>query len=136
MQDRPTDNELIDAVAQFLNEEIAPVIIDSRLRFRLLIAANVLRIVQRELAAGEAPLVAEWQQLVALLRRPEQAPPATLSELRASLQQLNQELCAHIRAGEADSVEYEAIFAHVYSTVIEKLRVTNPRYLQENTANS
>jgi hypothetical protein len=51
--------------------------------------------------------------------------------LRAALKQLNQELCARIRAGEADGDAREAIFTYVHNTVIEKLRITNPRYLQE-----
>jgi hypothetical protein len=130
MQDRPTDIELIEAVVQFLNEEVTPVIADARLRFRVLIAANVLKIVQRELALGDTPLLAEWQQLAALLNRPTDPPSTPTLELRSSLQVLNRELCARIRAGDADGDWREAVFNHVWNTVTEKLRVANPQYLR------
>ena len=75
MQDKPMELELVEAVAQFLEDEVIPVTADSRLRFRLLIAINVLKIVERELETGEAPVKLEWQQLVSLLGRPTQEPP-------------------------------------------------------------
>ena len=132
MQDRPAEIELVEAVAQFLEDEVIPVITDSRLRFRLLIAINVLGIVKRELAAGEAPLKLEWQQLVSLLSRSAEEPPLSVSALRVALQQLNQELSTRIRTGEADEAWGEAVFEHVYQTVNEKLKITNPRYLAES----
>jgi hypothetical protein len=132
MQDRPTDIELIEAVAQFLGDEVIPATTDPRLRFRLLIAANVLKIVRRELALGDTPLKHEWRQLATLLNRPEVEPPSSGSELRTALETSNRDLCARIRAGDADSGPWrEAVLAHVQATVIEKLRVSNPRYLGE-----
>jgi hypothetical protein len=132
MQDRPTELELVEAVAQFLEDEVIPVTVDSRLRFRLLIAINVLKIVERELEAGEAPLKLEWRQLVSLLGRPAQEPPLSVAALRLALQQLNQELCSRIRAGEAEGSWGKAVFDHVYQAGIEKLRITNPHYLPES----
>ena len=129
MQDRPTELELVEAVAQFLEAEVIPVTTDSRLRFRLLIAINVLKLVERELEAGEAPLKLEWRQLVSLLGRPAQEPPLSVAALRIALQELNQELCSRIRAGEAEGSWGEAVFDHVYQVGIEKLRITNPHYL-------
>src|SRR5581483_4612963 len=67
MQDRPTDRELIDAVAQFLDSELTPTVTDPRLRFRALVAANILHIVTRELEQGDAQLRAEYARLTALL---------------------------------------------------------------------
>jgi hypothetical protein len=132
MQDRPTGIELIDAVAQFLGDEVIPVITDPRLRYRLLIAANVLKIVRRELAVGDSSLRDEWGRLALLLDRPEAVPPAAPAELRAALEALNRELCARIRAGEADQGPWgEAVLAHTQAAIIEKLRVANPRYLDE-----
>jgi len=52
MQDRPDSGELIDAVTRFIEQELLPTISDPRLRFRALIAANVLAVVSRELAQG------------------------------------------------------------------------------------
>src|SRR5713226_3533576 len=130
MQDRPDKRELVEAVASFIEREIVPSIPDARLRFRSLVAANVLNIVARELAAGDAASRDEWQRLAALLGH-EGQPPDREDDLRAAAQALSRDLCAQIRAGEADdSPRYEQVFAHVEATVIDKLRVANPRYLE------
>ena len=131
MQDRPNAQELVGAVAGFLSKEIVPVVSDPRLRFRVLIAANVLGIVARELRVGEAPLLAEWQRLIALLDVEADDPPARATQLRNSVATMNEELCARIRAGEADAGEWRSeVLNHVEQTVIDKLQVANPKYLK------
>lgn len=130
MQDRPTANELLDAVAQFLGQEVTPAVHDPRLRFGLLIATNVLHIVGREVAAGEEPLIVEWKSLHELLGRPIPPTPPSGRELRATIEGLNRELCQRIRAGEADEGEWgTAVLAHTWATVVGKLRLANPTYL-------
>src|SRR5205823_8768897 len=52
MQDRPRAGELAEAVREFIETEILPSIDDPRLRFRALVAANGLAILERELAIG------------------------------------------------------------------------------------
>src|SRR5579859_7436931 len=125
MQDRPDKRELIEAVASFIEREIVPSTPDARLRFRSLVAANVLNIVARELAAGDSTLRDEWQRLAVLLGH-EGQPPDREADLRAEVLALSRDLCAQIRTGEADdSPRYDQVFAHVEATVIEKLRVAN-----------
>ena len=51
MSERPTAQELTEAIAEFLGGEILPTLDDHRLRFRTLVAMNALGIVHRELAA-------------------------------------------------------------------------------------
>lgn len=55
MPDRPTPAELVEAVAEFLAEEVLPAATDHRLKFRTLVALNALGIAVRELQAGEGP---------------------------------------------------------------------------------
>jgi uncharacterized protein DUF6285 len=55
MPDRPTAAELVEAVAEFLAEEVLPAATDHRLKFRTLVALNALGIAVRELEAGAAP---------------------------------------------------------------------------------
>ena len=52
-QDRPSAAELAEAVREFLEAEILPVLADHRLRFRTLVAMNALGIVERETAGPE-----------------------------------------------------------------------------------
>lgn len=49
MSERPTAQELTEAIAEFLGGEILPTLGDHRLRFRTLVAMNALGIVRREL---------------------------------------------------------------------------------------
>ena len=51
MSERPTAQELAEAILEFLGSEILPTLTDQRLRFRTLVAMNALGIVYRELAA-------------------------------------------------------------------------------------
>lgn len=132
MQDRPTAPELIAAVREFLQGEILPAIDDQRLRFRALVASNVLGIVERELASEEALLRAERERLIALggAAGDDALAPAGLAELRADVRERTSALCEAIRAGSADEDPARAaIFAHVRRAVQEKLLISNPKHL-------
>lgn len=130
MHDRPTADELTEAVSQFLQSELAPALSDPRLRFRTLIAANLMAIVTRELRAGDAPLRAEWAKLAALVGHAE-APPIDAAELRAGIDTLGHTLCARIRAGHADEGPWaEQALAYAEQAVIAKLQIANPRFLE------
>jgi aminoglycoside phosphotransferase (APT) family kinase protein len=65
---RPTARELLEAVREFLNEEVLPHV-DGGLAFRTRVAANVLDIVDRELAQ-QAPAREgdDWPTLAAIVR--------------------------------------------------------------------
>jgi Domain of unknown function (DUF6285) len=129
MQDRPSAEELIAAVASFLEQELIPTITDPRLRFRGLVAANLLAVVARELDAGDAPLLAARSQLQALLGHAAPAAPDR-GTLRAETAQLAAELAARIRAGAFDEPpDFIAALDAAEQLVAEKLRVANPRYL-------
>jgi hypothetical protein len=130
MHDRPTAEELVRAVIAFLDQELLPTITDQRLRFRGLVANNVLSIITRELAAGDTALRAERGQLLALLDQPE-GDTITAEQLRRSVAELSRELCTRIRNGEYDSEPQFTIgLDYARETVIAKLRVANPRAIQ------
>jgi len=59
--DRPTPQELAEAVREFLQEEILPILDDHRLKFRTIVAINGLGIAERELWATTAPQEADWE---------------------------------------------------------------------------
>lgn len=134
MQDRPNADELAEAVAQFLQAELAPTLADPRLRFRTLIAANLVTVLARELRAGEAPLREEWRALQALLGRFD-GPPAEAAALRAGIDAMGRELRARIRAGDADEGPWaEAARAYAHASVAAKLAIANPRFLERVSA--
>ena len=140
MQDQPTDRELIAAVANFLQTEVAPTLTDHRLKFRALVAANVLTIVNRELDFGDAQLQAEHERLQELFTLANLPPSprgrgaggeGDADQNRAAVATMTQDLAHRIRAGDADEGAFhDAVFAHVEQTVIEKLQIANPKYLE------
>ena len=129
MQDRPSATELLTAVREFLEQDVLPGL-EGRKRFHGLVAANVLAIVARELEEEEDALVAEWRRLRELFTIDETQPPGRLAGLRAAVRALTERLADRIRAGDADAGPFaDAVRAHVRMSVVEKLRVANPKYL-------
>jgi hypothetical protein len=77
--DRPSAPELVEAVAEFLANEVLPLMTDHRMKFRTLVALNALGIAHRELTAEPGP-----DDAADLLRqvRERGADPALLPELK------------------------------------------------------
>lgn len=125
MQDRPTQDELLAALERFLDEQVVAKT-EGALSFNGRVAANVVRMLRRELEHEDGALEREWTGLDALLG-PEPRPdtPAALHE---ALRRRNETLCERVRSGE---IEDDATAAHVRQTVRDKLVVTNPGWLEE-----
>lgn len=126
MQDKPTATELLDALAVFLRDEVAPRL-DGGLRFKALVGANVAGIVSREIALGASQDRAQLERLSALLGKPAAEQPA---DLTSAVRELSFELCRRIDAGDADSGPWRAeVLAHLRASVDEKLEIDNPKLL-------
>jgi hypothetical protein len=85
MTERPTAQELTEAILEFLGGEILPTLTDQRLRFRMLVAMNALGIVHRELEALPAEDDAEQRELVQRIRAGD-VPPGTLAQVKADVE--------------------------------------------------
>jgi alcohol dehydrogenase class IV len=128
MQDRPTALELLAAVRGFLEDDLVPSL-EGRRRFHALVAANVVGVIERELAGEEDQLARQWDRLAELFGLEPSTRPQAVSALRAAVQDLETRLAQRIRTGEADGGELASrIRAHVRATVLEKLDVANPRF--------
>ena len=125
MQDRPDAAELAQAVREFLETEILSTVEDPRLRFRAVVAANGLGILERELAFGQTFVRQEVQSLTRLLGRGDPIPD-DIAGLRSQARTLNRELARRIRAADPPAGTLE----HLKATVADKLRVASPRYLE------
>lgn len=124
MQDRPTAPELLDAVREFIATELLPTVGDARLRFRTLVAANLLEMLRRELALEPALLRAEWERLTAMLGDAG-PPPTNEHELATTVAAQHTALCTLIREDHAP----DGTFAALTHSVRAKLEIANPRYL-------
>jgi hypothetical protein len=85
VSERPTAQELTEAIVEFLGGEILPTLTDQRLRFRMLVAMNALGIVHRELAALPPDDDAEQRELAARIRAGDVAP-GTLHRVKADVE--------------------------------------------------
>jgi hypothetical protein len=85
MSERPTAQELAEAIQEFLAGEILPTLTDHRLRFRMLVALNALGIVYRELAALEAEDDTEQRELAHRIRAGD-VPPGTLALVKVGVE--------------------------------------------------
>jgi len=83
--ERPTAQELTEALAEFLGGEILPTLEDRRLRFRTLVAMNALSIVHRELAGLPPEDDTERRELARRIRAGD-VPPGTLARVKADVE--------------------------------------------------
>jgi Domain of unknown function (DUF6285) len=114
MQDEPTPTELINAVADFLRNEIAPAIKGHK-AFKLRVGINALDLVTRQLVLEEGSDAAEAARLTRLLG------------LQGSLGDLNRALSDGIANGKVD-LQTPGLSDHLWQTTMDKLAVDQPNY--------
>ena len=124
MQDRPTQHELLDAVGRFLMEDLVPHL-EGRRKFLARVSANVIRIVDREIALEEEQINREWRGLDTLLG--EEDAPKDRAALREGIARRSESLSEKIRSGEADGGAFrDKVLDHLRVTIREKLSVADP----------
>jgi len=131
MQDQPTKIQLLDAVRAFLLKDLSPAIEDRGLRFRVLIAANLLNVVGSELGAEDAHFDAEIRRLAELMPDAvdlNDAKLVTSASRLDAIRTLNETLVERIRAGAFEGDAAGELWAHAKATLVEKLSVVNPRF--------
>ena len=114
MQDEPTPTELIKAVADFLRDEVTPMITGHN-AFKLRVGINALDLVTRQLTLEPESDVAEAARLSKLLG------------MQGSLGELNRALADRIANGEMD-LRTPGLSDHLWQTTMDKLAVDQPNY--------
>ena len=114
MQDEPTPIELTKAVADFLRNEITPMI-SGHNAFKLRVAINALELVVRQLTLEEGSSGTEAARL------------ATLLGVEGSLLEQNRALAEKIAKGEVD-LATPGLSEHLWQTTMAKLAVDQPNY--------
>jgi hypothetical protein len=114
MQDEPTPEELIKAVADFLRSDIAPAI-GGHNAFKLRVSINALDLVTRQLALQQESDAAEAARLSQLLGK------------QGALSELNRALADRISTGEID-LQTPGLSDHLWQTTLAKLAVDQPNY--------
>ncbi len=114
MQDEPTPVELTKAVADFLRDDIAP-LLSGHNAFKLRVAVNMLDLVTRQLTLEEGSDAAEAARLKQLLG------------IDGSLFELNRALADKIANGET-GLQTPGLAEHLWQTTMDKLVVDQPNY--------
>jgi len=114
MQDEPTPVELTRSVADFLRNDIAP-LIEGHQAFKLRVAINILDLVTRQLTFEEGSDASEVERLRALLG------------IDGSVAELNSALAERIAKGEVD-LATPGLAGHLWQTTMDKLAVDQPNY--------
>lgn len=129
MQDRPTLDELLEAVAGYLRDDVMANT-TGRTNFHGRVAMNVVEMVRREIATIEDHFAREWDGLDHLLGV---APmPPHLGGVRTALLERNRELSEAIREGRADAGQWRRdVMNHLRRTTHDKLLVSNPALAAE-----
>ncbi|MSO36701.1 MAG: hypothetical protein EXQ69_00445 [Acidimicrobiia bacterium] len=115
LHDRPSAAELVIAVREYLEQDVMPST-EGRVAFHARVAANVLRMVERELTLAATQTAQESERLVQLLGH------------EGTIRELTIELAKAIRAGDWDTRQAD-VHKCVRATVRAKLEVANPEYL-------
>ena len=114
MQDEPTPIELTKAVADFLRNDITPMI-SGHNAFKLRVAINMLDLVTRQLTLEQDYDAAEAARL------------ANLLDVQGSLMELNCVFADKIAKGEVD-LQTPGLSEHLWQTTMDKLAVDQPNY--------
>jgi Domain of unknown function (DUF6285) len=114
MQDEPTPTELVKAVADFLRNDIAP-LLSGHDAFKLRVGINALDVVVRQLTQAAPAESAELARLKELLGRD------------GSVLELNHVLAEQIASGEVD-LDTQGLREHLWQTTLDKLAVDQPNY--------
>lgn len=114
MQDEPTPIELTKAVADFLRNDITP-LISGHEAFKLRVAVNILDLVTRQLTQEAGSDAKEVARLRALLG------------MEGSVVELNRALAERIAKGEVD-LATPGLAEHLWATTMDKLAVDQPNY--------
>ena len=122
MQDRPTAAELLATVATYLEVELMPAL-DGPLAYRTRVAANLVRILERENALGPAQLLREYELLSGLLDDARRPPPSAVSPDQVA--ELNRRLAAAIDAG---TVPHEDAWPALMEIAHANLAIIRPGY--------
>lgn len=127
MQDLPDTPTLLDALARFLLEQVAPAVDAKGLKYRVKVAAHLAATVAREVRLEGANDGAELQRLRALFEVDGPLPPDDEAR-RGEIGRLEDRLADALRDGRLGGREAEFARGHLMQTLRERLAVVQPGF--------
>lgn len=121
MQDRPTASELLATIEEYLTGEVLPNV-SGTLRYHTLVAANLIRILEREADQYPAAVAAERHALCGLLGEAEGG------RAEEQVERLNAALADRLRHGAHDLAFERAALEALLPATLAKLAINKPGY--------
>jgi hypothetical protein len=129
VQDRPTASELLETIARFLDDELLSAL-EGGLQYRVRVASNLVKILEREVRLGPEALERECARLSGVLQievlHLDVAALGATGEQR--VRELNRRLVERLQApGEDDELERRA-WSALMAIARDKLAIARPGY--------
>jgi hypothetical protein len=122
MYDDPTPQEILDAAAAFLRDEIIPVL-PAYQAFKTRILANALDLVKRQIVPPDGIEASALTRLTSLLG------------MSGTIEDLNKELASRLEHGNVALTD-SALLGHLWTTTLDKLAVDQPNYASYRASTS
>lgn len=126
MADRPNREELLAAAEETLREAVLPSL-DGQAKYAALMVAAALGTVRREIAAGAGSSRRTLDAYAGLYGEDNVHRSGQTVEQRITA--LSRDLASEIRAGAYDRSLLGPVYAVLEVQVVERLRLSNPRFL-------
>lgn len=128
MQDRPSANDLLEAIADFLIKEIYPAVKENDLlMYKTLVSWNMLGVLAREQKLQDEILQQELTELSALLKKDIPQEFQNSASIKSLLQTWQEELAHKIRSEKIFDTN-SSEWSYVRESLKRKLSVANPRF--------
>ncbi len=127
MQDNPSPEQLLQAVARYLRDDAGPALASAghaALAYQARVAANMLEMAQRQATLAPAEQAAELARLQQVLGN---GAAASADGATPTLAQLNQRLTDAITSG-AITPDHPGLADHLWRSTLAKLAVDQPGY--------
>ncbi len=124
MQDRPTASELLETIARFLDDELLTAL-EGGLQYRVRVASNLVKILEREARLGPEALDRECARLSEVLRLDAAALGATAEQ---RVQELNRRLVERLQAPGEDAELERRAWRALMAIARDKLAIARPGY--------
>jgi Domain of unknown function (DUF6285) len=120
---------VLKALAEFLSKNVRPVVQDPKLSFQVLIAESLLQGLAAESDSESANLTRELTALRLLSEKRSDSSALSDAEKRVEIDALTHALCAEVGLGNLEKARFDALRAHLKTTLKEDIMTTNPRFL-------
>lgn len=127
MQYKPTNQDLLEAIAEFLRKEILNYVKDDEdLSYKTLVSWNMLNVIARDIEKEEEILIKEIEEISEILSISCEIP-TTFKQKKEKLKELLKILCDKIQKEKVSDKDHP-YWEFTKKSLIRNLSISNPRF--------